>query len=215
MKTVFIGLITAGAIAAVPVDIAHAEIDLKKPDSLAQKAPDTFKVNMDTSKGSFVVEVTRSWAPRGADRFYSLVKAGYFTDVRFFRVISRFMAQFGIHGDPAVARAWRNAQIADDPVTKSNGRGYVTFATAGPNTRTTQLFINFRNNANLDSMGFAPIGKVLGNGMDVVDKLFHRYGEGAPRGAGPDQGRIQSEGNTYLKKDFKFLDYIKSATIVK
>jgi peptidyl-prolyl cis-trans isomerase A (cyclophilin A) len=214
MKTAATGLLIALAIALVPAG-AIAQSDLTKPHTVAEKAPDTFKVQMETSKGSFIIEVTRKWAPNGADRFYSLVKAGFFTEVRFFRVISRFMAQFGIHGNPAVSKVWKDARIVDDPVVKSNKRGYVTFATAGPNTRTTQLFINYRNNANLDENGFAPIGKVMGNGMDVVDKLYRHYGEGAPRGRGPDQGRIQAEGNAYLTTDFKFLDYIKSATIVK
>jgi peptidyl-prolyl cis-trans isomerase A (cyclophilin A) len=168
---------------------------------------------MDTSKGSFVIEVTRKWAPKGADRFYSMVQAGFFTEVRFFRVIANFMAQFGIHGDPKVATAWRGARITDDPVVESNKRGYVTFATAGPNTRTTQLFINFRDNVQLDRMGFAPIGKVI-SGMEIVDAIHSGYGEGAPRGRGPMQGRLQGEGNTYLKKDFPNLDYIKSATVL-
>ena len=190
-----------------------AAADLKNPASLAQTAPESFKVKMDTSKGSFVIEVIRKWAPNGADRFYSLVQAGYFNDVRFFRVIAGFMAQFGIHGDPAVATAWRPARISDDPVVESNKRGYLTFATAGPNTRTTQLFINFRDNVQLDRMGFAPIGKVI-SGMEIVDAIHSGYGEGAPRGRGPMQGRVQAEGNTYLEKDFPELDYIKSATVV-
>jgi peptidyl-prolyl cis-trans isomerase A (cyclophilin A) len=124
------------------------------------------------------------------------------------------MAQFGIHGNPQIASAWRNAQIKDDPVKQSNKRGYVTFATAGPNTRTTQLFINFGDNASLDKQGFAPFGQVT-KGMDVVDKIYNGYGEGAPRGKGPDQGRVQAEGNAYLTKDFPKLDYIKTATIAK
>lgn len=182
------------------------------PSKLTEKAPDTFKAQFDTTKGKFVVEVTRSQAPNGADRFYNLVKAGYFNDLAFFRVIPGFMAQFGIHGDPAISAKWREAKITDDPVKGSNTRGTITFATAGPNTRTTQFFINFVDNRNLDSMGFAPFGKVV-EGMDVVDKLNGEYGEGAPRGRGPDQGRIQMQGNAYLKKDFPNLDYIKSVTI--
>lgn len=183
------------------------------PSKLTEKAPDTFKARFDTTKGSFVVEITRASAPLGADRFYNLVRSGFFTDVEFFRVIPGFMAQFGIHGDPKVSAAWREARISDDPVKASNTRGAITFATAGPNTRTTQLFINYGNNSRLDSMGFAPIGKVV-EGMDVVDKLYGEYGEGAPQGRGPNQGRIQAEGNAYLKKDFPNLDSIKSATIV-
>jgi len=132
--------------------------------------------------------------------------------VRFFRVIPNFMAQFGIHGNPSVMSAWRTAQIKDDPVKGSNTRGMVVFATAGPNTRTTQLFINFKDNSSLDKQGFAPFGEVT-KGMDVVDKIFDGYGEGAPRGKGPEQGRIQNEGNAYLTKDFPKMDYIKTATI--
>lgn len=192
---------------------AAGPADLTDPSKLTEKAPESFKVKFETTKGNFTVEVTRSLAPNGADRFYNLVRSGYFKDVAFFRVIAGFMCQFGIHGDPKVSAAWREASIPDDPVKASNTRGAVTFATAGPNTRTTQLFINFGNNSRLDGMGFAPFGKVV-EGMDVVDKINNEYGEGAPRGRGPDQGRVQKEGNAYLKKDFPNLDYIKSATIV-
>jgi peptidyl-prolyl cis-trans isomerase A (cyclophilin A) len=187
---------------------------LRNPDSMTERAPATFTANFDTSAGMFSVQVTRDWAPLGADRFYNLVKNGFYDDVRFFRVISGFMAQFGIHGNPQVASAWRAAQIKDDPVKQSNKRGYVVFATAGPNTRTTQLFINFGDNVSLDKSGFAPFGQVT-KGMDVVDKIYSGYGEGAPRGKGPDQGRIQNEGNAYLTKDFPKLDYVKTATIAK
>ena len=185
---------------------------LRNPAGLTEQAPATFRANFDTSKGAFVVEVHRDWAPLGADRFYNLVKNGFFDQVRFFRVIQGFMAQFGIHGDPAVAAAWRGAQIKDDAVKQSNKRGFVVFATAGPNTRTTQFFINFGDNAGLDRQGFAPFGEIV-KGMDVVDKIYNGYGEGAPNGKGPNQGRIQSEGNAYLTKEFPQLDYIKSATI--
>lgn len=192
---------------------AASSADFTDPSKLTAKAPESFKVKFDTTKGSFTVEVTRSLAPNGADRFYNLVRSGYFKDLAFFRVISGFMCQFGIHGDPKVSVVWRGAQIQDDLVKASNTRGAITFATAGPNTRTTQLFINFGNNANLDGMGFSPFGKVT-EGMDVVDKINSEYGEGAPRGRGPDQGRIQMEGNAYLKKSFPNLDYIKSAAIL-
>jgi peptidyl-prolyl cis-trans isomerase A (cyclophilin A) len=187
---------------------------LRNPAGLTEQAPATFNANFDTSKGLFVVTVHRDWAPNGADRFYNLVKNGFYDDVRFFRVIDGFMAQFGIHGIPAVSSAWNNANIKDDPVKQSNKRGYVTFATRGPNTRTTQLFINFGDNAGLDKQGFSPFGEVS-KGMDVVDKIYNGYGEGAPRGKGPDQGRLQAEGNAYLAKDFPKLDYIKTATIAK
>jgi peptidyl-prolyl cis-trans isomerase A (cyclophilin A) len=183
------------------------------PSKLTEKAPETFKAQFNTTKGKIVIEVTRSLAPNGADRFYNLVKSGYFTDIAFFRVIPGFMCQFGIHGDPAVSAKWREANIPDDAVKGSNTRGAITFATAGPGTRTTQLFINFGNNASLDGQGFSPFGKVV-EGMDVVDKINGEYGEGAPGGNGPDQGRVQMEGNSYLKKDFPNLDYIKSATIL-
>jgi peptidyl-prolyl cis-trans isomerase A (cyclophilin A) len=183
------------------------------PAKLTAKAPETFKVQFDTTKGKFTIEVTRSLSPNGADRFYNLVRSGYFKDVAFFRVIPGFMCQFGVHGDPTVSAKWRAAAIDDDPVKGSNTRGTITFATAGPNTRTTQLFINFGNNVNLDGMGFSPFGKVTA-GMDVVDKINGEYGEGAPGGGGPNQGRVQMEGNAYLKKDFPNLDYIKSATIL-
>lgn len=187
---------------------------LRNPAALNEQAPPTYKANFDTSKGRFVIQVTRAWAPRGADRFYNLVKNGYYDDVRFFRVIPNFMAQFGIHGNPSVMAAWRAARIQDDPVKQSNLRGYVVFATAGPNTRTTQIFINFKDNSGLDKQGFAPFGEVV-EGMDIVDQIYSGYGEGAPRGKGPDQGRLNAEGNAYLMKDFPRLDYIKSATIGK
>jgi len=183
------------------------------PAKLTEKAPDTFQARFSTTKGSFTIEVTRSLAPNGADRFYNLVRSGYFNDIAFFRVVPGFMCQFGIHGDPAVSAKWRDANISDDAVKGSNARGTITFATAGPNTRTTQLFINFGDNVNLDGQGFSPFGKVV-EGMAVVDKLNGEYGDGAPFGRGPDQGRIQSEGNSYLKKDFPNLDYIKSVSLV-
>jgi peptidyl-prolyl cis-trans isomerase A (cyclophilin A) len=179
----------------------------------AQAEPATYRVRFETSAGVFVVEVHRDWAPLGADRFYELVKSGYFTDVRFFRVISGFMAQFGVNGDPAVAAKWRDKRIADDPVKKSNTRGMVTYATAGPGTRTTQIFINFGNNSMLDGQGFAPFGQVV-EGMDVVDKLFSGYGDGPPRGRGVDQGRLQGEGNAYLEKEFPKLDYVRKAMLL-
>ena len=184
------------------------------PALAQEQAPGSYKVQFDTSKGTFEVQVTRAWAPQGADRFYNLVKSGFYDNVRFFRVISGFMVQFGISGDPKVMAGWRDKPIKDDPVTQSNKRGYITFAMAGPNTRTSQVFINFVDNTNLDRMGFAPFGRVIA-GMNVVDKLNAEYGEGAPRGRGPDQGRMQREGNAYLAKDFPRLDYVKKATIEK
>ena len=207
--------VAAFAVAATIGVAGQADVaKLRNPAALKEQAPPTFKANFETSKGPFVIEVHREWAPIGADRFYNLVRNGFFDDVRFFRVISGFMAQFGIHGTPAVQSAWRAASLKDDPVRQSNKRGTVTFATAGPNTRTTQFFINFGDNTGLDKQGFAPFGEVV-SGMGVVDKINAEYGEGAPRGKGPDQGRLQSEGNAYLNKEFPKLDYIKSATIAK
>jgi peptidyl-prolyl cis-trans isomerase A (cyclophilin A) len=187
---------------------------LHDPSRATEQAPDRFRVRFETTKGPFVVEVTRAWAPRGADRFYNLVRAGYYDDVAFFRVIEGFMVQFGIHGDPRVNAAWRVARIPDDPVAQSNRRGMVTYAMAGPDTRTTQLFVNFKDNASLDSQGFAPFGRVV-EGMAVVDSLYSGYGEGAPRGMGPDQGRAQAEGNAYLRGSFPKLDLVKTARVVK
>ena len=188
--------------------------DLSNPAALREQAPPVYKAKFDTTKGAFVIEVHRDWAPNGADRFYNLVKNGFYDNVRFFRVITGFMVQFGIHGDPKVSAPWREAQLKDDPVKQSNKRGYITYAMAGPNTRTSQVFINFGDNGSLDSQGFSPFGRVV-TGMEVVDKLNAEYGEGAPRGRGPDQSRMQMEGNAYLTKDFARLDYVKKATIEK
>jgi peptidyl-prolyl cis-trans isomerase A (cyclophilin A) len=179
-----------------------------------ERAPDVFRATFETSRGNFVVEARREWAPLGVDRFYNLVREGFYNDVRFFRVIEGFMAQFGISGRPEVAAAWHGARIPDDPVAASNTRGRISFATAGPGTRTTQLFINYADNSRLDGMGFSPIGQVV-EGMDVVDALHAGYGEGAPRGRGPDQGRIQKEGNEYLTREFPDLDWIRRAEIVE
>lgn len=192
-----------------PVDAQATKEKLMNPAALTEKAPETFQAKFETTKGAFSIEVTRAWAPFGADRFYNLVKNGYYDNCRFFRVISGFMAQFGISGDPQLNTAWRAARIKDDKVVQSNKRGYVSYAMAGPNTRTTQLFINYNDrNSALDSQGFSPFGKVNAEGMKVVDALFSGYGES------PDQGNIQMQGNAYLDKSFPKLDYIKSAVIV-
>src|SRR3954451_23708924 len=212
MRRSFIPLALLFATFATPALSQSA--NLANPATLREPAPAQYKAKFDTTKGVFVLDVHRNWAPNGVDRFYNLVKNGFFDNVRFFRVISGFMVQFGINGDPQVSARWREANIPDDRVTQSNKRGMVTFATAGPNTRTTQVFINFADNTNLDGMGFAPFGKVL-SGMDVVDKLNAEYGEGAPRGRGSDQGRLQSEGNAYLAQSFGRMDYVKKATIEK
>jgi peptidyl-prolyl cis-trans isomerase A (cyclophilin A) len=186
----------------------QAKPSLKNPASLNETAPATYRVNFDTSAGAFVVEVHRDWAPIGADRFYNLVKNGFYDGCRFFRVVPNFMVQWGINGDPAIQAVWRGAaaNMKDDPTKESNKRGYITFATAGPNTRTTQVFINFKDNSFLDKQGFAPFGQVT-TGLDVVDKITSQYAEK------PNQGTIQTQGNAYLEKEFPKLDYIKKATI--
>lgn len=209
-------LLAAGvalAVVSVGAEQAAARKSLMNPAALKAQAPATYRVKFDTSVGEFVVQVTRDWAPHGADRFFNLVRSGFYNDARFFRAIPNFMVQFGIHGDPEVSKVWRNAQIPVDPVKQSNKRGFITYAMgASPSTRTTQVFINFRNNTNLDGMGFAAFGEVA-TGMEVVDKISTFYGEGAPKGKGPDQGRLQAEGNAYLLKNFPKLDYIKTATV--
>ncbi len=174
--------------------------------------PARYAVKMETTKGDFIIDVTRSWAPRGADRFYELVSAEYYDNCAFFRVIKGFMAQTGISGDPALNTQWRTKRILDDPPEQSNTRGMVTFAMGGPNSRTTQFFVSFRDNSRLNKMGFSPIGRV--RDMEVVDSLYSGYGEGAPRGRGPSQGRVQAEGNPYLKADFPNLDYIVKARVI-
>jgi len=160
------------------------------------------------------MECHKDWAPRGVEHFYDLVKVHFYDDTRFFRVLKGFMAQFGINGNPQTNAVWSNANFPDDPVKQHNTRGMVTFAkTSMPNSRSTQLFINYGDNSSLDGQGFAPICQVT-SGMDVADQLYYAYGEGAPGGQGPDQQRIQAQGNAYLEREFPRLDYIKKATIV-
>lgn len=202
--------------AAAAVATGDAKNALMAPDKATERAPDTFTVTFQTTKGDFDLALTRDWAPKGVDRFYNLVKAGYFANVAFFRAIGGFMLQFGIHGDPKVSAAWRPARIQDDPVDSakaSNKIGYLTFAKGGPHTRTVQLFINVANNMNLDGMGFPPIGKVVGDGMKVVNAINTEYGEGAPAGRGPNQMTLQMRGNEYLKAEFPNLDYIKAIVL--
>jgi peptidyl-prolyl cis-trans isomerase A (cyclophilin A) len=174
--------------------------------AMTAPAPATYRAKFETSAGDFTVEVTRAWAPLGADRLYNLIKNGFYDGDRFFRVVPGFVVQFGLNGNPAVSAAWRHANLQDDPVAQHNTTGTIVFATAGPNTRTTQLFINYVDNVRLDGMGFAPLGKVV-DGMDVVTKIFSGYGQT------PDQSLIESQGNDYLSRAFPKLDYIKKATI--
>lgn len=181
----------------------------------SERSPDVFKVKLDTGRGTVVIEVHRDWAPRGADRFYNLARTGFFDDSRFFRVRPGFIAQFGIPGDPTIASVWKEEAIADDPVRQSNTRGSIAYAMTGPNTRTTQLYINLSGNARLDAEGFAPIGKVV-EGMEIVDRLYSGYGEDAGGGmrAGK-QGKIFGGGNKYLDHDFPSLDKLIRASIVR
>ncbi|HEY6459726.1 MAG TPA: peptidylprolyl isomerase [Polyangiaceae bacterium] len=205
------GTVTPPAPAAA---VAHGPLastvhpELLDPAKLTAKAPDSFKAKFTTTKGDFVIQVHRDWAPNAADRFYNLVKSGFFDDVRFFRNVSGFMVQFGISGDPAVSTKWQPAMIQDDPVKQSNKPGFVTFAqTNAPNSRTTQIFVNFGDNARLDGMRFAPFGQVV-TGMDVVSSLYNGYGES------PNQGLIQARGNAYLDTAFPKLDGVKHAEVI-
>ncbi len=179
----------------------------------SQQAPASYRVAFDTSKGQFVVEVHREWAPLGADRFYNLVRTGFYNNNRFFRVLDGFVAQFGLNGDAAINEAWDIAAIDDDPTREMNTRGRLTFANSGPSSRTTQLFINLGDNLSLDNRGFPPFGEVI-EGMGVVDSLYADYGEGTPRGNGPDQLRLGAEGNDYLERDFPLLDYVELAMVI-
>jgi peptidyl-prolyl cis-trans isomerase A (cyclophilin A) len=207
------GVAPAAAPSGQAAHVLHP--DLLDPSKANAKAPDVFKAKFTTTKGDFVVEVHRDWAPNGADRFYNLVKMGFYDDTRFFRAIEGFMVQFGINGDPMVNSKWQNAGIPDDTGTQSNTKGMVTFAQRGvPGSRTTQVFVNYGDNSRLDASHFTPFGKVV-TGMDVVDSLYKGYGEGAPMGHGPDQGSVQSQGNAYLDTNFPKLDAIKHAEIAQ
>ena len=201
----------APATAASKPAAAHDYIkELQSPAKLKEKAPESYKVKFDTTRGEFTITVTRAWAPLGADRFYNLVKHHYYDNAAFFRVVPEFVVQFGISANPAVSAAWKHADIQDDPVTQTNKRGAIVFATAGPNTRTTQVFINLKDNGRLDGMGFAPFGVVDGKGMNVVEMMYEGYGDSA----GPEQDQLEKQGDPYLKKGWPKLDYIKSATLV-
>jgi peptidyl-prolyl cis-trans isomerase A (cyclophilin A) len=202
----------SGTVAKSGSTVARSPYDraLLKPSLLKGKAPDTYQVKFTTTRGEFVVTVTRAWAPVGADRFYNLVKHHFFDNASFFRVVPDFVVQFGLSAYPPVSAVWKDTNIKDDPVTQSNKKGFITFATAGPNTRTTQVFIDLKDNTRLDSMGFAPFGVVEGKGMDVVEMMYGQYGDNA----GPDQDQIQKQGKPYLDKGWPKLDSIKTATLV-
>jgi peptidyl-prolyl cis-trans isomerase A (cyclophilin A) len=196
----------AQAAAPEPAKPANPLLD---PAQAQETAPDTFRARFETTKGEFTVEVVRDWAPRGADRFYNLVKLGFYDDVALFRIVEGFVAQFGISGDPAVSRAWSDARIPDDPVKESNLRGTLTYAkTNAPHSRTTQLFINYADNDNLDGYGFAPFGRVV-EGMEVVDSFYSGYGENV------DQGLAERRGNDYFRNDRPKLDFVERVTLVE
>jgi peptidyl-prolyl cis-trans isomerase A (cyclophilin A) len=187
---------------------------LLDPEAPTPRAPDLFKARFVTSKGDFLVEVRREWAPRGVDRFYRLAKAGFFDDARFFRVIDQSLVEFGISGEPALSAKWQKATFKDDPVKESNKRGALSFAMNGAGSRATRVFVNTTDNTELDAMGFAPFG-VVREGMGVVDSLYKGYGEGAPHGRGPEPAKIVDEGNAYLKKSFPQLDWIKEVRVIE
>jgi peptidyl-prolyl cis-trans isomerase A (cyclophilin A) len=213
VAAVALTVLAAGCRSAPPA--APRRDPLLQPDPVAERAasPDTFVVRFETTEGPFSVQFIRAWAPRGADRVYYLVQSGFYDSTRFFRVMPKFVAQWGAHGSPAVNRVWESRTIPDDPLKQSNGRGTVTFATAGANTRTTQLFVNLAGNSRLDRLGFTPVGRVI-DGMIHVDSLYSGYGEGPPRGKGPNQDRLAEQGNIYLQRDFPRLDYIRTARVV-
>ena len=207
-------LVSLGPVSVAEEGAAAPNPVLLDPSLAKDKAPDTYKVKMETTAGDFVIEVHRDWAPHGADRFYNLIRIGYYDDVAFFRVIKGFMAQAGMHGDPAVSNVWLKARIPADPVKESNTKGMVTFAMgAQPTTRTAQFFINYGKNNFLDASGFAPVSEVV-EGFDSVKELYGGYGEGAASGKGPDQGKLFRGGNGYLKGEFPKLDYIVRASVV-
>jgi peptidyl-prolyl cis-trans isomerase A (cyclophilin A) len=189
------------------------QAEAKKEVPKNEPAPDTYKVKFETGKGDVVIQVTRAWAPIGADHFYTLVKTGFYDGARFFRVRPGFVVQFGVNGDPKTNRLWSTANLPDDPVKQTNAKGTVTYATAGPNTRTTQIFINLTNNKRLDKDGFAPFGKVV-EGMDAVASFYSGYGEIAPAGQGPDTDKLEQIGNEYLLSKFPRLDFIKKAAVL-
>jgi len=210
MKYRSIASTTLVAIVATTLLSGQVNIErLKDPAQLNERAPDQFRARFDTSQGVFVIAVEREWAPLAADRFYNLVKNGFYNDSRFFRVLSGFMAQFGLHADPSVQAAWRTANLKDEPAKKSNTRGFVSFTReSSPNSSYTMIFLNYKDNSYLDADGFAPFGEVV-SGMDVADRLYSGYG----RQNVPDQRRILRDGNAYLQAEYPMLDFVKTATI--
>jgi cyclophilin family peptidyl-prolyl cis-trans isomerase len=212
MRIPFVALGAAACLALAGCSTPKETPKKEPPAAKAVAVPEVFKVNLDTSKGLIVIEVHRAWSPHGSDQFHTLVDTGFYDDNRFFRVARNFVVQFGINGDPRVNRLWASSRLPDDPVKQSNTRGAVTYAANGPNTRTTQLFINLKDNKSLDKQGFAPIGMVV-SGMDVVERFYGSYGDMAPLGPGPDPTLIETQGNDYLAEKFSRLDFIRKATL--
>lgn len=206
-------LVALGTTAALGAQGTKAP-SLKEPATLTEQAPPKFRVNVDTSKGAFAIEVTRDWAPLGADRFYNLVKLGFYNDCRFYRVIPDVLVQFGITANPEINAVWHDATMGDDPRKNMNERGAVSYNTGGPNRRTAQIIVNLSDNPVLDRAGFVPFGRVA-SGMNVLDKLYSGYGEVPPNGKGPDQMKLVTQGNEYLTKEFPKLDFIKTAVLAE
>ena len=186
---------------------------LLRPQDYTETAPAVFQVQLETSAGDLILEIHREWAPLGADRFYNLVNSGYYNETRIYRVIPGFMAQFGLNGDPYVNQAWKSQFIVDDPVVESNVRGRVAFAMSGVHSRTTQVFISYDDNSELDEEGFTPIGEVI-DGMDVAASFYADYGDGPPRGDGPYQAMAEARGNEYMDVDFPELTRIQRAHVM-
>jgi peptidyl-prolyl cis-trans isomerase A (cyclophilin A) len=209
------GILLGAAVGAALIGCSssnEAKKEEPKAPAKAEPTPETFQVNLDTSKGLVKVEVHRDWAPVGVDHFYTLVKTGFYDGDRFFRVVRNSVVQFGINGDPKLNRLWATTNLPDDKVKEKNVKGTLTYATTGANGRATQLFFNLRDNRQLDKQGFAPIGKVVA-GMDVVESFYNSYGDWPPRGQGPDPAKMETQGNEYLASQFPRLDFIKKATI--
>jgi peptidyl-prolyl cis-trans isomerase A (cyclophilin A) len=201
--------------AAAMAGCAPRLVKLKDPVLVTRRSPEVWKARFETTQGVFVVQVVRPWAPLGADRFYSLVRGGFYDGCRFFRVLPGFVVQWGINPDPAVSKVWGDkTKIQDDPVRASNVRGTISFATDGPNTRTVQVYINLGANSRLDARGFSAFGRVV-EGMEAVEKLYSGYGEGAPKGKGPNQDLIEKEGEAYLARAYPQLDKVIRARVMR
>ena len=212
---VLAAILASGACSSQEDSGARAEPNpLRRPSQFTATAPSVFQVAFETSEGAFVVEVHREWAPLGADRFYNLVRGGFFDDTRVYRVVDGFVAQFGLNGDPYVNQAWKTEFLVDDPVTHSNTKGRLTFAKGGRHSRTTEVFVNLKDNVQLDDEGFAPFGEIV-EGLEVAERFHAAYGDGPPRGEGPYQAMVEARGNAYLDQEFPELTRIVRAALVE